>query len=411
MEKLFAVQPKKRILEIDFVRGFALLGILLVNMALFKGSIFDMIVLPAHSGSTTDMISRGFIYLFAEGKFYSLFSLLFGFGFSIFIFKESDNGQSATDAYLRRIFTLMIIGIIHAFFIWSGDILLAYSILGLFLLAFKNTSVKGLIKWSIGLITFILIINTLLYLILDLASKISDSEVMFEQIELAIKNYTDKALLARETYSGNDYLRMISIRAREVGIYYSGFFNVFPSILSMFLIGLAFGKSGKLKSIDTNIPLFKKIFITSLLLGLPLATLNAYGVLTYSRLVFDLNGLYQNIGFYLGSPILALAYFSGGILLFHKFNTNRFFLAVASAGRMALTNYLMQSIVFTTIFYGYGFGLFGKISDLQGIITAILFWLLQLPISYWWLKRFKFGPAEWLWRSITYKQWQSNKLK
>jgi uncharacterized protein len=77
---------------------------------------------------------------------------------------------------------------------------------------------------------------------------------------------------------------------------------------------------------------------------------------------------------------------------------------------MALTNYLMQSLVFTTIFYGYGLGLFGKVSVLQGIIIAVSFWLLQLPISYWWLKRYKFGPVEWLWRSITYKQWQSNRL-
>ncbi|PKP39238.1 MAG: hypothetical protein CVT98_02570 [Bacteroidetes bacterium HGW-Bacteroidetes-15] len=410
MEPVHPTAPKNRILEIDFVRGFALLGILLVNMALFKGSVFEMVVLPAKAGSAVDIISRGFIYFFAEGKFYSLFSLLFGLGFSIFILKEEKYGVNAEYAYLRRIIALMVFGIIHAFFIWSGDILLAYSILGLILIAFKNISAKGLIKWAVGMVAFILVINTLIYLLVDLITMLPNADMIYEQIENSFDQYREKAIMAHDTYSGTNYLAMIGIRAREVGLYYSGFFNVFPSIMSMFLIGFALGKSGKLNDIEGNKPFFRKLFAITLLLGLPLAALNAYGITTYSRLVFDLNAMYQTFGLYLGAPILALAYFSGGILLFHSFSNSKFLIAVASAGRMALTNYLMQSIICTTLFYGYGFGLFGKISVLEGIVISISLWLCQLPLSYWWLKKYKFGPAEWLWRSITYKQWQSNKL-
>jgi uncharacterized protein len=410
MESLTPTPPKKRIIEIDFVRGFALLGILIVNMSLFNGSVFDMITLPAVDPNFSEVISRGFIYLFAEGKFYSLFSLLFGLGFSMFIIREELYGVKTEFAYLRRIAALMVFGIIHAFFIWSGDILLAYSILGLFLIAFKNTSVKGLIKWSIGLISFIIIINSLLYLLIDIITKSPYADMVLEQFELVIDDYTKKSAMAHEAYTSSNYWAMIKIRAREVDLYYTGFFNVFPSIMSMFLIGLAFGKSGKLNNIEGNKPFFIKLFWISLLVGLPIASLHAYGITTYSRLVFDLKGLYSNFGLFLGSPILALAYFSGGILLFNRFSKNLFLVSVASAGRMALTNYLMQSIICTSIFYGYGFGLFGKLSVQMGIALSLVLWLAQLPISYWWLKRYKFGPAEWFWRGITYKQWNSNRL-
>jgi uncharacterized protein len=351
------------------------------------------------------------IYLFAEGKFYSLFSLLFGIGFSMFIIREDSYGVKTEFAYLRRIMALMAFGIIHAFFIWSGDILLAYSILGLFLIAFKKTSIKGLIKWSIGLISFILIINSLLYLLIEIVSSSPYAEMVQKQFEMVVDDYTNKSAIAHEAYTSSNYWSMVKIRAREVGLFYSGFFNVFPSIMSMFLIGLAFGKSGKLNDINGNKPFFVKIFWISLFVGLPIAGLHAYGITTYSRLTFDLKALYSNFGLFLGSPILALAYFTGGILLFHRFSNNLFLASIASAGRMALTNYLIQSIICTSIFYGYGFGLFGKLSVQAGVALSLIIWLAQLPISYWWLKRYSFGPAEWFWRGITYKRWMPNRLK
>jgi uncharacterized protein len=178
----------------------------------------------------------------------------------------------------------------------------------------------------------------------------------------------------------------------------------------MFLIGLALGKSGKLNNIEQNKPFFKRMFWITLLLGLPIAALHPYGVFKYTRLTYDLTGTYHIFGFFLGSPLLALAYLSGGLLLFNRFSNLKFFQMVASAGRMALTNYLMQSIICTTLFYGYGFGLFGKVNVQQGLLITLLVWGIQLPLSQWWLSKYKFGPAEWLWRWITYKEKISNSL-
>ncbi|MDX9770326.1 MAG: DUF418 domain-containing protein [Tenuifilaceae bacterium] len=409
-ENLKPIAPKERIKEIDFVRGFALLGILLVNMAIFRNSIFGMTLEQPFSGGTLNSIASGFIYFFAEGKFYSLFSLLFGFGFSIFLLKEKTQRILMDSFFKRRMLGLLLFGLVHAFLIWSGDILITYSLVGFLLIAFKRTSIKGLIKWSVALIGIILFLQISVFGLVELISNQPEMDVVLEQFDKVQSTFAEKAQLANEVYSGTNYLEMIRMRTVELAQQYSGFMVIFPSVLAMFLIGLAFGKSGKLNSISENKPFLRRVFWISLLIGLPIAALHPFGVFNYSRLAFDMSGAYHIIGFFLGSPILALAYFTGGLLLYSRFSQVKVLQMVASTGRMALTNYLLQSIVCTTIFYGYGLGLYGKVDAFQGLLITLIVWGIQLPISHWWLNRYKFGPAEWLWRWITYGKRISNKI-
>ncbi|NHB68539.1 DUF418 domain-containing protein [Perlabentimonas gracilis] len=409
-ENFKPIAPKERIKEIDFVRGFALLGILLVNMAIFRSSIFEMTLEQPFSGGTLNSIASGFIYFFAEGKFYSLFSLLFGFGFSIFLLKEKTQRILMDSFFKRRMLGLLLFGLVHAFLLWSGDILITYSLVGFLLIAFKRVSVKGLIKWSVGLIVFILLFQILIFGIVELLQNLPNMDFVLEQFEKVESSFAEKAQLANEVYSGTNYLEMIRMRTVELAQQYSGFMVIFPSVLAMFLIGLAFGKSGKLNSISENKPFLRRVFWISLLIGLPIAALHPFGVFNYSRLAIDMSGAYHIIGFFLGSPILALAYFTGGLLLYSRFSQVKVLQMVASTGRMALTNYLLQSIVCTTIFYGYGLGLYGKVDAFQGLLITLIVWGIQLPISHWWLNRYKFGPAEWLWRWITYGKRISNKI-
>lgn len=409
-ENLKPIAPKERVKEIDFVRGFALQGILLVNMAIFRNSIFGMTLEQPFSGGTLNSIASGFIYFFAEGKFYSLFSLLFGFGFSIFLLKEKTQRILMDSFFKRRMLGLLLFGLVHAFLIWSGDILITYSLVGFLLIAFKRTSIKGLIKWSVALIGIILFLQISVFGLVELISNQPEMDVVLEQFDKVQSTFAEKAQLANEVYSGTNYLEMIRMRTVELAQQYSGFMVIFPSVLAMFLIGLAFGKSGKLNSISENKPFLRRVFWISLLIGLPIAALHPFGVFNYSRLAFDMSGAYHIIGFFLGSPILALAYFTGGLLLYSRFSQVKVLQMVASTGRMALTNYLLQSIVCTTIFYGYGLGLYGKVDAFQGLLITLIVWGIQLPISHWWLNRYKFGPAEWLWRWITYGKRISNKI-
>jgi uncharacterized protein len=409
-ENLKPIAPKERIKEIDFVRGFALLGILLVNMAIFRSSIFEMTLEQPFSGGTLNSIASGFIYFFAEGKFYSLFSLLFGFGFSIFLLKEKTQHILMDSFFKRRMLGLLLFGLVHAFLLWSGDILITYSLVGFLLIAFKRVSVKGLVNWSVGLIVFILLFQILIFGIVELVQNLPNMDFVLEQFEKVESSFAEKAQLASEAYSGTNYLDMIKVRIDEIAQQYSGFMVIFPSVLAMFLIGLAFGKSGKLNNISENKPFLRRVFLISLLIGLPIAALHPYGVYNYSRLVFDMNGAYHIIGFFLGSPILALTYFTGGLLLYHSFSQVKLLQMIASTGRMALTNYLLQTVICTTIFYGYGFGFHGKLDAFQGLILTLFIWGIQLPISHWWLSRYKFGPAEWLWRWITYGERIGNKI-
>ncbi len=401
---LTPVQPTERIQIVDILRGFALFGILFVNMTIFSHPI-QAIVLPVDpSLPWHDRAALWLIHALGEGKFYALFSMLFGLGLFLQMERIEARGGQFVPLYARRLLVLLGIGLIHAFLIWMGDILILYALLGFLLLLFRKAQPRTLLIWVFILIALPVLFNAGITALVTWASAIPEAasqiEQSFAQTEAQFLADLERAY---QVYANGNFAE---ITAQRVSDYFSvgmaGFVTMGFNVMAMFLLGLYFGKREIFKNLEAHRGLFVRLLVIGLALGLT-------GNLLYATLVMPLSRVYQTWPLFLatsaqtvGAPLLMLAYVSAFCLLaLHPVWSKRISL-LAPVGQMALTNYLTQSIVCTLIFYGYGLGLFGKMGPAFGIGLTIVLYLLQIPLSHWWMKRFYYGPAEWLWRSLTY---------
>jgi uncharacterized protein len=179
-----------------------------------------------------------------------------------------------------------------------------------------------------------------------------------------------------------------------------------PSVFAMFLVGVWVGKRGIFRDAEANRPFPRRVLTWALPLGIlgNLAFVVAYAA--SSRLLPSPLTLVASVGQAIGAPALCFTYAAGLTLLFQQPAWRRWLAPLAPLGRMALTNYLLQSLVCTTIFNGYGLGLYGQVGPAPLVALAVVIWLAQVPLSAWWLRRFQYGPVEWLWRTLTYLRWQ-----
>ncbi len=398
------VQQSERIQIVDVLRGFALFGILFVNMTIFSHPI-QAIVLPADpSLPWYDRAALWLIHALGEGKFYALFSMLFGLGLTLLMGRVEGRGGRFVPLYLRRLLVLLGIGLIHAFLIWMGDILVLYALLGFLLILFRKAKPRTLLIWVFVLLAIPILFNLAVTGLVVWGSSIPEAapqiEQSFAQAEAAYQ--TDLAR-AYQGYASRNYLEVTAQRAYDyqtMGL--SSFWFLGFSVFAMFLLGIYFGKTGLFQNLESNQPFFRRMAVIGLTLGLA-------GNLLYATLVMPISRIYQtwtlwlaNTAQMIGAPLLMLGYVSVFCLLaLHPAWGKRIGL-LAPVGQMALTNYLLQSIVCTLIFYGYGLGLFGQVGHAAGIGLTFVIYLLQIPFSHWWMKRFQYGPAEWLWRSLTY---------
>lgn len=408
---LLPTQPAERIQLLDVLRGFALFGILLVNMDYFIHP-FQTILIPLPE--TVVGIERAvawFVKFFAEGKFYSIFSFLFGYGFTIMMMRSEDHQTNFLPIVLRRYLVLFIIGLVHAFFIWVGDILALYSLLGFVLILFRKAKPKTLIIWVVVLLAVPLLFTLLGATAIELGKSFpqgrEEIEKSFTQQEVMYKKDIDRAY---QVYPTGSFIEITKQRAYDMR--FMSFATIFigPSVLAMFLIGMYFGKRQILQNLASNIPLFKKIFWWGLIIGV-------IGNFTYSSLILSLPRFeptftlfIASFGQVVGAPALSLFFIAAFALLLNSNQNNNLLNYLAAPGRMALSTYLLQSIICTTIFYGYGFGLFGKVGKVTGLILVIVIYGIQIFITNLWMKKFQYGPAEWLWRWLTYLKnlpWQN----
>jgi len=341
------VQQAERIPIVDILRGFALFGILLVNMALFNHP-FETILLP--TDPTMPWYDRGakwLIHFVSDGKFYSLFSFLFGLGLTLLMARIQARGGRFVPLYVRRLLVLLVIGALHAFLSRVDDILIMYALIGFLLIPFRKARPHTLLIWAVILIA---------------------SPILFTAA--STKALTSSFVLG---------------------------FNV----LAMFLIGVWFGKRQVFQNLEANRPRFRTLLIWGLVGGIGGNGVYATLMMALSR--FDPSWtLLLATARSVGAPLLCLAYISALALLALTPAWGARLRVLAPVGQMALTNYLMQSVICTLIFYSYGLGLFGQVGPAVGILFAVVIYLVQIPISHWWMKRFRYGPAEWLWRSLTY---------
>ncbi|MGH9602278.1 MAG: DUF418 domain-containing protein [Terriglobales bacterium] len=403
MPVLAPVSASERLEEVDLLRGWALLGILLVNMHFFSWPLFT-IFLKRQWENPADLWAEIAIGFFAQGKFYTLFSFLFGFGFSIFLLKGEQKGRSAMGLFARRLLVLMAIGVVHAFLIWAGDILLLYAMVGFLLFLFRKTKSRTLlIWWCILTLAPMLLMGTGV-----LAAHFDPGTAADMQKDGAVQEAKLRTVIAEaeRVMPSGSFTEITRIRSLELFTFYQFMPFFAPSVLAMFLLGLYAGRQGILHRVREHLPLFRKLRLAGFLLGVPLSAVAVWAMYHSSMLVPSPIGLLGGLAGALGAPLLGLGYASFWVLLYQDAKWKARLGPMTQMGRVALTNYLLQSLICTTVFYGTGLGLFGRYGPAMTLPLVFVIYFAEMALSVWWLKRFQFGPAEWLWRSLTYAKVQ-----
>ncbi|QWH53169.1 DUF418 domain-containing protein [Bacillus mycoides] len=374
----------QRVEFVDAIRGFALFGILLVNITLIQFGLFAN-EKPTYIFGKLDESANWFIQFFGTQNFISLFSFLFGL--SIILLQKSiiAKGKKFFPTYIRRISILLLLGYIHGTFVWEGDILFAYGIVGIFLMMFINRKPKTLLIWA----------SILLALIMFASYQSEPTSNTFNDVA----PYIEKEHKVHETGS---YMDHINFRLTENPFDYMGINGIFGLVIlsifalifmsPLFLFGMYVGKKGWLFEIDKHIPAVKKIWLITGIFSFTIKILTMF--VKHPILIMLQDSLTPvTMTFFYGSTI---------ILLFHYKKVARLLTYMANMGKMSVSNYLAQSIIATTIFYAYGFGLYGKIGYFFGILLTIGIYTIQLFVSTYWLQKYRMGPVEYVWRLGTY---------
>jgi uncharacterized protein len=355
-------------------------------------------------GSVIDRFVVLATLLFVESKFFSLFSFLFGLGFAIQLLRAQERGVPFVPRFTRRLLILLGFGALHIVLVWDGDILAIYALAGFLLLLFRNRSPQALLRWVLLLLLVPLVFFAVVLAAIE-ALRISPSYAA--QIQEAEASFTASFAQASADavtfYNSSTYGDILRQRLTEYVVVLPLLVSRIPSILAMFLLGLYVGKRGIVQQVGEHIPLLRRVRLWGLSLGLLVSTLVVTG-LTQLGPISALTALFFNQA--LAGPVLAMGYAATIVLLAQRHGWRRRLAPLAATGRMALTNYIMQSVIYTTLFYGYGFGLTGQVHAVSGVLLATGIYALQTLWSLWWLRRFQFGPLEWVWRSFTYGRWQ-----
>lgn len=390
------VPARERIQEIDVLRGWALFGIIAANMLAFNSPIAVYMQPHLLWTAPADRITQALIACFISGKFITLFGLLFGLGFGV---QMGRAGEGFTSVYLRRLTALTIIGAMHIVLLWCGDILLTYALMGFVLLLFRDRAQSTIMLWAMILYWFP-ILAMAGFAVMSAAGASSSPaapEATAESLQRTIAIYAE-----------GGYGAILAERLREWQEFNASAPFFYPRVLSFFLFGLYIWRRGVFQDLPAHLPLLRKTWKWALAIGL---AGNIGFVLIKEILQPDLlepsltTVVVWTIGS-IGIPALSLFYACAIILLFQREAWRRWLLAFGAVGRMALTNYLLQSVLCTALFYGYGLGLYAKVGPLVGLIPTVLIYASQIPFSAGWLRAFRFGPVEWMWRCATYGRLQ-----
>jgi uncharacterized protein len=384
----------ERLELIDALRGFALAGVLLVNLSSFTLYAFlDDAARAALPTAGFDRVADAIKSLLVEEKAITLFSMLFGLGFALQLGRAQTRGSAGLRLYLRRIGVLLLFGLIHSYLFWWGDILLIYALMGLLLVVCRRLSSRALLLLGLPVA---LVLPALIESWMEALLKGMPSQDMMERANLA-------------AFSSPHWTTALAQNVVFSNWAYVVWWDVWPFVLGRFLLGYWAGRAGLLQRPEVHRETLNRLFIATTIIG---AAATGLGYFEES--------LETNISAFAGQPGLALlrivlragplalgvAYAAGFALLFLHASCRRYLRVLAPVGRMALTNYLLQTAVCLSVFYGAGLGV-GPRYGLVGILSAwIVLFGAQIFFSRWWLSRYRFGPMEWLWRSLTYARRQ-----
>lgn len=394
------VKTSERFIILDALRGFALLGICMANFPEF--SLYTFLSPEAAASMSTavqDKITRYLLYIFVDGKFYTLFSLLFGIGFSIIIRNAERKGVNGFRIFYRRMGMLMLFGLLHLMFIWSGDILLLYALLGMLLPFFRQMPDKKLLGWAL----FFLILP----IGVDLVCEITRTNLALPFIRLQETYCAEYGIngtnFAYWLHDAEDYGTVFQFLVQGACVRMQEFIigNRYFKVLGLFLVGFYIGRNRIYADLEGRKNLLVKVCRLGLIIGLPCSLLYAWSSMGGHPLSDTLHSLFYFISVY---P-LGFAYAAGLCLLYLRVKSLSIWKWLAAPGRMALTNYIGQSVIGMFLFYGIGLGWGSTIGLLQTEVIVLAVFLFQMLFSRLWLSGFKFGPLEWIWRMLTYGKW------
>jgi uncharacterized protein len=393
--------PSDRIVALDALRGFAILGILIMNVQSFS-MIGSAYINPTAYGDLAGLNKLVWIvsHVFADKKFMTLFAMLYGAGIVLFTGRIEAKGRDPRGVHYRRTMWLIVIGLMHAYLLWSGDILVTYGMCALVVYLFRHLSPRRLL--AVGLASFAL--GSLLYFLAGFSMPWWSQE----QVRSMLHSWqSDPNAIAREVaaYRGG-WLDQMPVRARAARFIETTYFlyHTLWRTGGLMIIGMAFFKWGILTG-QRSKRFFASLIAAGFGIGLPLIAVGVYRnfkagwSMEYSMFL----GMQYN---YWGSILVSSAYIGIVMLAIRSQRLRRITGVLASVGRMAFTNYLMQTVLCTMLFYGHGLGLFGGVERIWHPLIIVCVWTLELVWSPLWLSRFRFGPVEWLWRSLTYRSLQ-----
>jgi uncharacterized protein len=425
------VRGAERLYFLDVVRGFALLGILLMNVLTF--GLPEQAYVNPHHGGGTDPLNVGTlvgIYLIGEGKMRALFSMMFGAGSLLLINRgiAKGGGIEVADLYYRRTFWLMAFGIIHGYLIWWGDILYPYAVMGLLLFLFRKFSTRALIVTASLMLVLLTAAMTAdafdtqktlkkYQAIQDL--DLESTELTKEQKEeyedgkkVYERMYPDQEKIQEhiDNYRGS-YAKNIKERAKAVWRFHKMpiYFPFLWDMLSMMLLGMALLKTGVLSG-ERSYSFYWKMAAIGFVAGM---AINGTTMFLQLRHNFDpVRGLFDMTTYEIGRVPMALSYIAILALIVKAGRARWITSRLCDVGRMAFSNYISHSIILSIIFYGgYGFGMIGKLERWQLYSVVLAIWCFNLTWSPIWLRHFQFGPLEWAWRSLTYWKRQPMRIR
>jgi uncharacterized membrane protein YeiB len=483
------IAESERISVMDILRGFALLGILFMNIEWFNRPVSALMSFD-FSQTGADYASSWLVMVFVQGKFYKLFALLFGMGFAVMLVRAQEKQQPFGWWFTRRMFVLFAIGLAHMVFFWGGDILHDYAVGGLFMLLFmlllrtkrlsKFNNPTSMVKFGLGLLLVPLFAAMIGGIVFGASKDFSDMEktwqervevnTLYEELKKdyvpedniewpkqsgeeigestadasetdlsdTTSNNEDEAVKEREEKIEEptieeraqkryeNFVRNDAKLQREVHVIKNGSYSEVTDyridatlhslgntpfmalfiLLPIFLIGYWFVASGKMRNIEEN----KSFFQMLAWIGLPVGLMINIGCALMLNHPATQNSMILKSAVYnmyhYGQLVMMFGLVGFVILASLRSRVSKLFNWMAPMGRMALTNYIMHSIILTTAFYNYGLGLFGQISRSEQMLWVVAIIAFQAIFSAAWLRVFKFGPLEWVWRSLTYMKLQ-----
>jgi uncharacterized protein len=385
-QSLAPTSSTERIADIDILRGFALFGIMVVNIFYFGvPNVYYSSYFGTFSGIWNTIIFHGVNFLFTA-KFYPIFSFLFGYGFFIQYSKSTKKGIDTRSFFIRRLTILLLFGILHIFFIWEEDILSFYALFGLTLILLGNRPPKVILISAI--------VAYILFVFVDILIA----------THLVSQNYNPFDSLAAYTsfYRTASFWQIMWVR---LNLYFEKLFTLPRLIhhfdrLAFFMVGLYAGKKNLIADIYARRNAWMRLWLAVSIVGIFLQMIWFRYESLETVLLISLSRIFTNL-FLLAQ---VLTYIIGFLLLINTNGLKKRFEVLASPGRMALTNYLMHTTVFSLLFYSYGLGLYAKLGPVELMAITITLFTFQVIFSNIWLNYCNYGPLEWIWRSFTYKK-------